>query len=97
MSLTDELQRLAELKAAGALTESEFQKAKDKLLAQDSRRQPPTSDDESDQSLGRAANRYVTFQMVMAVIGIILFLVFASKIFSSMNSPFGPSLPFQSR
>lgn len=97
MSLTDELQRLAELRASGALTESEFQKAKAKLLAQDSRPQFPASDNESDQSLGRAANRYVTFQMVMAVIGILLFLVFASKMCSSMNSPFGPSMPFQSR
>ena len=97
MSLSDELQRLAELRTSGALTESEFQKAKEKLLAQDSKPRLPDFDNEPDQSLGRAANRYVTFQMVMAVIGIIIFIVFASKMCSSARSPFAPSMPFQSR
>jgi hypothetical protein len=95
MSLTDELQRLAELRASGALTESEFQKAKGKLLEQDTTPYLPKPDDEPDQSLGRAANRYVTFQMVMAVIGILIFLfVIAPRMCSASRSPFGPSMPF---
>jgi hypothetical protein len=96
MSLTDELQRLAELRSAGALTESEFQQAKAKLLEQDTAPYQPEPNDEPDHSLGRAANRYVTFQMVVSVIGILIFIVFASKMCSSARSSFGPSMPFQS-
>lgn len=96
MSLTDELQRLADLKASGALTESEFEKAKTKLLERDVRVNPPKSDGEPDQSLGRAANRYVTLQMVMAVIVILIFLfVIAPRMCSATRSPFGPQ--FQMR
>lgn len=51
---------------------------------------------ENDSSIGNAANRYVTFQIIMGVLGFILFLVFASKMFpssSSRNSGFGqPSI-----
>jgi Short C-terminal domain len=98
MSLSDELQSLAELRASGALTDSEFEQAKAKLLKQESsppRRKP---DEIFDHSLGRAANRYVTFQMVMAVIAILIFLfVIAPKMCGASRSPFGPSMPFQSR
>lgn len=93
MSLTDELQRLADLKASGALTESEFQKAKAKLLERDVTANPPQREREPDQSLGRAANRYVTFQMIMAVIAILVFLfVIAPRMCSQSSSPFGPQL-----
>lgn len=98
MSLSDELQRLADLRSSGALTEAEFEQAKAKLLNPQA---PPPSgglDDRSDHSVGRAANRYVTFQMVMALIGILFFLfVFAPRMCSASHSPFGPSMPFQSR
>ncbi len=50
---------------------------------------------ERDSSIGNAANRYVTFQIVMGIIGVILFLIVASKMFSSgpkfSNSPKFPS------
>ncbi len=46
---------------------------------------------EDKSSLGEAANRYVTFQIIMGIIGVIVFLIFASKMFSS--SPFGKSTP----
>jgi cytochrome c-type biogenesis protein CcmH/NrfG len=98
MSLTDELQRLAELRASGALTEAEFEQAKAKLLSPQApppNRQP---DDRLENSVGRAANRYVTFQMVMAVVAMLVFLfVIAPRMCSFSNSPFGPSMPFQSR
>lgn len=93
MSLTDELQRLAELKASGALTESEFQMAKAKLLVRDVTINIPKTGGEPDQSLGRAANRYVTFQMIMAVIAVLVFLfVIAPRMCSASRSPFGPQL-----
>jgi hypothetical protein len=95
MSLSDELQSLAELRASGALTESEFEQAKAKLLKKDSISHNPESGSQPDESLGRAANRYVTFQMVMSVIGILIFIVVGSKMCSASRSPFGPSLPFQ--
>lgn len=96
MSLTDELQRLAELRASGALTESEFQKAKCRLLEEDTRSYKPESEEKPDQSLGRAANRYVTFQMGMAVIVILIFLfVLAPKMCSGPGSLLLPSLPTQ--
>ncbi|MCU0776877.1 MAG: SHOCT domain-containing protein [Akkermansiaceae bacterium] len=93
MSLSDELQRLAELRASGALTDSEFEQAKAKLLKED---EPPPNrepDEIFDHSVGRAANRYVTFQMVMAVIGVLIFLfVIAPRMCSATRSPFGPQL-----
>jgi hypothetical protein len=98
MSLSDELQRLADLRSSGALTESEFQQAKAKLLKEDSapRRQQP--DHRQDQSLGRAANRYVTFQFIFSVIAILIFLfVVGPKMCSSSGPSFGPNIPFHSR
>lgn len=41
---------------------------------------------EDKSSLGEAANRYVTFQIIMGIIGVIVFLIIASKMFSP--SPF---------
>jgi hypothetical protein len=108
MSLADELNKLAALRQSGALTDEEFQQAKEKLLSSPSpviepeyRRSPtglPPIFDQgsgSDESLGKAANRYVTLQMVMAVIGIVIFLLFFAPMacrhsprhFGSPNSP----------
>lgn len=98
MSLSDELQRLADLRSSGALTESEFQQAKAKLLAGDSapRRQEPEYRPED--SLGRAANRYVTFQLIMGVIAILVFLFVIGPRMCSSNGPsFNPPMPFQMR
>ncbi len=80
MSLTDDLQRLAELRSSGVLTEAEFKQAKAKLLEDDAPARPAPrahhpDEDTHDQSLGRAANRYVSFQMVMTVVGILIFLL----------------------
>ncbi len=96
MSLPDELQRLADLRSTGALTESEFEQAKAKLLNEElaPRRQP--RDDRRDDSLGRAANRYVTFQFIMAVIAILIFLfVIGPRMCSSSGPSFGPPMPFR--
>lgn len=86
MNLTDELERLGKLHKDGVLTDDEFALAKDKLLNQPE--QPPAScigddrqDDSDDNLLGNAANRYVSFQIVMGVLGFILFLIVFFTIF----------------
>jgi len=95
MSLASELQRLAELRTSGALTEAEFLQAKAKLLERDHGHDDGAGDPKPNESLGRAANRYVTFQMVMAVIGILIFLfVFLPKMCSMERNMFGkPGFP----
>lgn len=98
MSLSDELQRLADLKSSGALTEAEFEQAKAKLLNDDPAPPQERSDDAPDNSLGKAANRYVSFQMVMAAIAMLVFLfVIAPKMCSSSRPAFGSPQPFQKR
>ncbi|MGA2798793.1 MAG: SHOCT domain-containing protein [Thermoguttaceae bacterium] len=87
MNITDELERLDKLHKDGALSDEEFDQAKDKLLNQ---HEGSLADEFKDNSLGEAANRYVTFQIVMGVIGFIIFLiVFFSIILPHFNS--GPS------
>jgi hypothetical protein len=96
MSLSDELQRLAELRSSGALTESEFQQAKTKLLNEKTPLRREAPDDRQDQSLGRAANRYVTFQLIMTIIvGLVILFVIAPRMCSSSGPSFGPMMPFQ--
>jgi len=76
MNLTDELAKLGKLHNDGVLTDNEFAQAKEKLLTQ------PASDVKSeDDSLGSAANRYVTFQIAMKVIGFIIFVIFFLTVF----------------
>lgn len=99
MSLTDELTKLAALRQSGALTETEFQQAKAKLLGSPS--YDPVSSDTLDtlrrikgfggsqDSLGEAANRYVSFQMIMAVVGILIFLFFFAPMMCRQPSGFG--------
>ena len=72
MNMTDELERLSKLHKDGTLNDEEFAQAKSNLLKQPTEREPP----ERDNSLGEAANRYVSLQIVMAVIGVIIFLIF---------------------
>ena len=85
MSLADELERLADLHRSGALDDEEFEVAKAEVLAGGSRREPaPHDGGASHHSLGRAANRYVSFNIVWAVlcllvmIGIFVFFILPS-------------------
>lgn len=74
MSLTDELQKLEQLRSSGALSAEEFQRAKTQVLsAPDEKRE--FVPDKQQESIGKAANRYVSLQIVMAVIGGIIFLI----------------------
>ncbi len=106
MSLSDELSKLAELKDKGVLSDEEFEQGKKKILygagsPPQSRPQMPTRsykfEDSTDDSVGKAANRYVSFQIVMAVIGIIIFLLFFAPMMCSSGSSgpsgFSPSFP----
>jgi hypothetical protein len=77
MNMIDELERLGQLHQDGMLNDAEFALAKSRLLNDD---QPRPRDDEPHRSLGEAANRYVTLQMVMAGVGVILFLIFIFKV-----------------
>ena len=71
MNITDELERLGRLHKDGTLSDEEFAQAKRKLLNQPEQGEPP----QQDRSLGEAANRYVSLQVVMAVIGVVIFLI----------------------
>lgn len=91
MSLADELEKLRELRSSGALTDQEFEQAKMKLLSF------PVAEgrirrNEREDSLGRAANKYVSFRIVMALIGIIIFLIIFLTVFLPLFSS-GPSFP----
>ena len=95
MNMTDELERLAKLRKDGVLTEDEFAQAKLKLL------NPPADDgpaNENKNTLGEAANRYVSLQMVMSAVGVILFLIFLFTVIlphmSGNNGPAFQTSPF---
>src|SRR6476659_1833000 len=96
MNITDELERLAKLHKDGVLNDDEFAQAKAKLLSNDTVQQPAQETntwEQADRSLGEAANRYVSFQVIMSVIGIIIFLIIFLTVFlphmsGSNQSPF---------
>jgi uncharacterized membrane protein len=71
MTVAHEPERPNRLHRAKALTDEEFARAKKRLL-EPHRHNPATIG--PDCSLGRAANRCVTFNIVMAIIGIAIFL-----------------------
>lgn len=77
MSIADEIAKLDQLRKSGALSAEEFQQAKNLLLAG---RQPSIESEEPPEpeqpSLGRAANRYVSFQIISGVVGMVVVLLF---------------------
>ena len=97
MSLVDELQKLEQLRSSGSLSEPEFQQAKTQLLSSPREAEWNSTLDREEESLGRAANRYVSFQIFMGVIGIIIFLIFLFAVILPRfnNGPQFPSGPFQ--
>jgi hypothetical protein len=86
MSLADELKKLEELRESGALSDEEFQKAKQRMLYAPAA-SAPTRPAAPEDSLGRAANRYVNFQMISAGVGLIIFLIVVCS-FSNGRLPF---------
>lgn len=82
--IAEELEKLARLHESGALTDDEFARAKDAALG----RRGDGHELGEGSSLGRAANRYVNFQIVMAVVGVVLFLIFFSTVFAPRFNSF---------
>jgi hypothetical protein len=107
MSITEELAKLQQLHESGALSDEEFARAKEAVLNET----PPAragrsegeglvedllGEREGKETLGTAANRYVSFQIVMSIIGLILFAIFFLAFFlPAVNRMGGPSMPFQ--
>ena len=89
MNMTDELERLGKLHKDGTLNDEEFAQAKKKLLGQSAE----SGASQPDRSLGEAANRYVSFQIVMAVIGLVIFLIFLFSVVLPHSR--GPTFPIQ--
>ena len=86
MGIAEEIAKLEELRNRGTLTESEFQEAKRRLL----QGEPQDPDD----SLGRAANRFVTYQFALGIIGLVLFIILFFTLFLPMFSKATSSFPF---
>ena len=71
--VVQELEKLARLHESGALTDEEFARAKDAALNRTD--DGAAADNREGASLGSAANRYVTFQIGMSIVGLVVFLV----------------------
>ncbi len=84
MNMTDELERLSKLHQDGALNDEEFARAKAKLLNPPAEESSPGPRQFSENSLGDAANRYVTFRIMMGVLGFIIFIIFFLGFFLPM-------------
>ncbi len=111
MSLTSELQNLKQLLDEGALSEREYTDAKRKVIDTfegPASKIPGGRAHEEYDSLGHAANRYVNFNIVMAVAGalialIVFFFVFRSNgehesnqrpvHFNQPGNPMSPEFP----
>ena len=74
MSLTNEIERLGRLRQDGLLTDAEFTAAKRKLIDAAGSAGPTDTAEDGQRGLGEAANRYVTFTIIMSVIGLAIFL-----------------------
>lgn len=70
MALSDELRKLQELRDSGSLTDAEFVQAKARLLTE-----PSDVGRIGDGLIGQAANRWVTFRIVMAIVGLIVMAI----------------------
>ena len=69
MDLADELIKLERLRDSGALSEDEFQTAKQKVLNQP----PPAS---GEDQLGRAVDRYISYRLVIGLICTVVMVLF---------------------
>lgn len=80
MSMADEIERLHQLQLAGALTEAEFAEAKRRVLAGAA----PASEGGRNDTVGRAANRLVSYYIISPIIGLVAFLVIYLFFFKPM-------------
>jgi putative oligomerization/nucleic acid binding protein len=85
MGIVEELAKLKALYESGALTDAEYAAAKAQVLAEGAEDETEASGVVAEmfggrrRTLGEAANRYVSLQIVMAIVGVILFLIVASQ------------------
>jgi hypothetical protein len=90
MSVADELMKLEQLRQSGTLSDAEFEVAKSRLLAP----APPPPAPPQDNSIGRAANRFVSYQLIMGIVGIVVFLIFLlAFMLPMMNRVNDPDIP----
>lgn len=101
MDLAEQIEKLKTLHDSGALTDEEFAAAKHRLLIPSPLKnqsnfsnQYPRPTQESDQSLGRAANRFVSMQIIMSIIGGIVFLIFLFTVILPAFTRLRMGLPF---
>lgn len=85
MDLASQIEKLKALHESGALTDEEFAFAKQRLLAPEPHPLPRPEthvyrQPEPDQSFGRAANRYVSLQIAMALVGAVISLIVLFKV-----------------
>jgi hypothetical protein len=79
MNLADDLERLHKIHQEGGLSDEEFALAKEKLL-HSPREEPPIM--QEIKTLGNAANQYASYQMVVGLIGSIIFIIFILAVLS---------------
>ena len=73
MSLADDLQKLAQLKSSGALSEDEFQRAKKKLLEPSS--EPSSGPPQLQPAADRGSDKDDSLLIVVVTLAVILILV----------------------
>ncbi|WP_236595230.1 SHOCT domain-containing protein [Saccharothrix sp. 6-C] len=93
--MADELGKLQQLHGSGALSDAEFAAAKRRVLEQAPPPPAPPVMKSRDQSIGRAANRYVSFQVVAGVVGLIVFLILLFAFFIPTMSSVQDRIPPQ--
>jgi uncharacterized membrane protein len=75
VSVADELQKLADLRASGAIDDEEYERAKECVLGSSSRSRPRRPQAPGDETLGRAANRFVSISVIWGIIGLVVMLL----------------------
>jgi hypothetical protein len=95
MSIAEEIEKLDQLRQSGALTDDEFQLAKSRVLGGEPLPSSPACPEVDwralqNTSLGSAANRYVSYQMIMGVIGLVVFVILVSVFLSKVDDSRSP-------
>jgi len=88
VDIAAELERLSRLHDSGALSDDEFARAKDSALGRGGARSDAAPIDRESGSLGKAANRYVNFQIGMSLVGLVVFLIVFVLVFLPRLSAF---------
>jgi hypothetical protein len=90
VGIAEELEKLTQLHERGALSDQEYAEAKQAILRVATKDTPSDKtnavvgrdlDGARNGTLGEAANRYVSFQIVMAGISLVIFLVVLFVVF----------------